>query len=95
MCVFVRISYVRHAVGATGKTGLLVVEELLNRNVEVVGLVRNQSKAEEIFSSFNNTMLQIKPCNLTDPIDVETKITGCDALIWWYVSSFSFFEFSN
>jgi len=66
--------------GATGKTGRLVVKELLHRNVEVVGLVRNKEKAQELFSS--DDKLQILQCNLTDPIDVAKAVDGCDATIW-------------
>jgi len=67
--------------GATGRTGRLVIEELLHRNVEVVGLVRNEEKAQELFSS-EDSMLQILQCNLTDPIDIGKAVDGCDATIW-------------
>jgi len=67
--------------GATGRTGRLVVKELLSRKVEVVGLVRNKEKAQELFSS-DDSMLQIQQCNLTDPIDIAKAVDGCDATIW-------------
>ena len=35
--------------GATGRTGMLVVEELLNRGVEVVALVRDLEKFNSCF----------------------------------------------
>ena len=69
--------------GATGKTGRLVVEELLKRKVEVVGLVRNKEKAQEVFSSNeDNDMLSIQECILTDQISIAKAVEGCDATIW-------------
>ncbi|OEU18477.1 NAD(P)-binding protein [Fragilariopsis cylindrus CCMP1102] len=69
--------------GATGKTGRLVVEELLKRKVEVVGLVRNKEKALEVFSSNeDNDMLSIQECILTDQISIAKAVEGCDATIW-------------
>eukprot|EP00537_Pseudo-nitzschia_pungens_P003503 CAMPEP_0172373324 /NCGR_PEP_ID=MMETSP1060-20121228/51164_1 /TAXON_ID=37318 /ORGANISM="Pseudo-nitzschia pungens, Strain cf. cingulata" /LENGTH=433 /DNA_ID=CAMNT_0013099625 /DNA_START=182 /DNA_END=1483 /DNA_ORIENTATION=- len=82
--------------GATGKTGRLVVQELLRRNVEVVGLVRNETKAAEVlvFGNYGdgdtdessidktNSMLEVKSCDLSDPAAIATAIVGCDATIW-------------
>ncbi|VEU44728.1 unnamed protein product [Pseudo-nitzschia multistriata] len=68
--------------GATGKTGKLVVEELLSRNVQVVGLVRNETKAEELYGGSPSDMLDIQVCNLSDPSSIEEALEGCDATIW-------------
>eukprot|EP00536_Pseudo-nitzschia_multiseries_P002304 jgi/Psemu1/251537/estExt_Genewise1Plus.C_300161 len=70
--------------GATGKTGKLVVEELLSRNVKVVGLVRNETKAAEAFggSSASSEMLEVQTCDLSDPSSIAQAIEGCDATIW-------------
>ena len=68
--------------GATGKTGKFVVEELLKRNVQVVGLVRNETKAAELFGSSSSDMLQIQECNLGDPAAIAKALDGCDATVW-------------
>ena len=68
--------------GATGKTGKLVVDELLNRNVQVVGLIRNETKAAELFGDYSSDMLDIKECNLANPEDIASALVGCDATIW-------------
>lgn len=66
--------------GATGRTGSLVVKELLNRGVSVVALVRNMEKANEIFS--NGDDIDIVKCNLDSESEIETAVEGCDASIW-------------
>lgn len=78
--------------GATGKTGRLVVEELIKRQIEVVGLVRNETKARELFASIvgnekdgddsPDTKFTWACCDLTDPVDIAKKVKGCDAAIW-------------
>lgn len=68
--------------GATGKTGKLVVEELLKRNVKVVGLVRNETKAAELFGDFSSDVLEIQKCNLSDKNEIANALEGCDATIW-------------
>ncbi len=67
--------------GATGKTGKLVVDELLSRNVKVLGLVRNETKAAEIFGDYSAD-LEIKTCNLADSEEIGAALEGCDATIW-------------
>ena len=67
--------------GATGKTGKLVVDELLSRNVKVLGLVRNETKAAEIFGDYSSD-LEIKTCNLSDSEEIGSALEGCDATIW-------------
>ena len=68
--------------GATGKTGKLVVDELLSRNVKVLGLVRNETKAAEVFADYSKDTLEIQICNLSDPEEIVAALEGCDATIW-------------
>ena len=75
--------------GATGKTGKLVVEELLQRNVKVVGMVRNLTKAEEMFGKYydenddeSQNLLEITKVDLTNEEEIQTTLEGCDAVIW-------------
>jgi len=74
--------------GATGRTGYLIVQELLQRNnVEVVGLVRNMTKAEEMLpSKFNqlpyNPKLDIQKVDFTNPQQLGQAVQECDAVIW-------------
>jgi hypothetical protein len=67
-------------VGATGRTGKFVVEELLKRNVEVVAMVRTIEKAKETFQPDPN--LNIIQCDLTNEKEIETSLNGCDSTIW-------------
>jgi uncharacterized protein YbjT (DUF2867 family) len=67
--------------GATGRTGRLVVEELLNRGVEVVAMVRDMKKAEEAFPSKSNS-LTIQECNLVSEEAISASLKDCDAAIW-------------
>lgn len=68
--------------GATGKTGMLVVEELIKRNVQVLGLVRNETKAAERFGGYSSDTLEIQKCDLADPEAIGRALAGCDATIW-------------
>ena len=68
--------------GATGKTGKLVVDELLNRNVKVIGLIRNETKAAELFGDYSVDMLELHECNLADPDAISSRLVGCDAVVW-------------
>lgn len=69
--------------GATGKTGSLVVKELLRRNASVVALVRDQEKAEKLFSDTTSAdKLKIIQCDLTDEKAIADAINGVDAAIW-------------
>ena len=54
--------------GATGRTGSLVVEELRRRNVEVVALVRDLEKANNLFS---DEAVSIVKCNLASESEIE------------------------
>jgi hypothetical protein len=78
--------------GATGKTGSLVVQELLDRGVaKVVAVVRNVTKARQVFSIDENEKedgrLVIVECNLADEADIVKVFTTTtslpvDATIW-------------
>ena len=68
--------------GATGRTGRLVVQELLDRNVEVLALVRDSDKATEVFSSKKDKSLEIQVCDLTNEKQIQKTLQGCDAAIW-------------
>jgi hypothetical protein len=69
--------------GATGRTGRLVVQELLDRGVEVVAMVRDLDKANEILSSDKSSpTLWIQKCDLCSEKQVSDIVSGCDAAIW-------------
>ena len=80
-------------VGATGRTGRYVVQELLDRGAqEVVALVRSQSKAQSVFSGeedpsfrlddMNNGKLKFVECDLTNARSIEQALQGMEAAIW-------------
>ena len=66
--------------GATGRTGRYVVEELLSRGVNVVAMVRDLDKANDVLKDLPN--LQIVQCDLTQSDQIKSHVTGCDAAIW-------------
>lgn len=70
--------------GATGRTGSLVVQELIDREVPVVAMVRSTEKANEVFgaAASRSPLLQVMPCDLTSASQVSNAIQGCDAAIW-------------
>jgi len=77
--------------GATGRTGYLIVQELLksteHKNVQVVGLVRNITKAEEMLPSKFNSIryepnLEVKQVDFSNPTKLQQAVDGCDAVIW-------------
>jgi hypothetical protein len=67
--------------GATGKTGRLVVQELLDRGVQVLGIVRSLEKAEETFPD-EVSNLEISKVDLTNGEEIASALNGCDAIIW-------------
>lgn len=67
--------------GATGRTGSLVVQELLNRGVSVVALVRNLDKAEETLPTSSANLKVIK-CDLGNEGDIKQAVASTDAAIW-------------
>jgi NADPH:quinone reductase-like Zn-dependent oxidoreductase len=67
--------------GATGRTGRLVVQELLDRQVPVVAMVRSMDKAKETFPDKVDN-LDIVPCDLTSETAIASALKGCDAVIW-------------
>ena len=70
--------------GATGRTGRLVVQQLLDRGVsQVLALVRDEEKAKQVFS--NNPLpknLKIIPCDLSKEADILKALEPADAAIW-------------
>lgn len=68
--------------GATGRTGMLVVEELLNRGVEVVALVRDLEKADEVLRKDNDGLLTVVKCDLLSKKSVKEAVKDCEAGIW-------------
>ena len=67
--------------GATGRTGRLVVEELLSRDVQVKAMVRSLEKAKETFP-VERSDLEILKCDLTSEADIKEVLMNCDAVIW-------------
>lgn len=67
--------------GATGRTGSLVVEELVKRNVNVVALVRNVEKAKEQLP-YEDSQVKIVQCDLGKENQIQDALVGCDAAIW-------------
>jgi hypothetical protein len=72
--------------GATGRTGSLVVKELLDRGNKVVAIVRDMEKAKKTFPSDDKTASSIKivKCDLGSEEDIIASISEyeCDAAIW-------------
>jgi len=67
--------------GATGKTGSLVVDELLSRGDSVIALVRNMEKAKDMLPT-SNDRLKIILCDLSSEQDIISCVSGADAAIW-------------
>jgi nucleoside-diphosphate-sugar epimerase len=68
--------------GATGRTGQLVVEELLQRGTtSVLALVRDPEKAAALFNNHKKN-LQIITCDLTNETQVGGALATADAAIW-------------
>lgn len=70
--------------GATGRTGRLVVEELVRRKKKVVALVRDMDKAKEVLLSdtATTTVVNCVQCNLLSSNEMENALKECDAVIW-------------
>lgn len=72
--------------GATGRTGSLVVQELLGRGNNVIAMVRDLEKAKDTFPSNDEILstLKVVKCNLgSEPDIIDTiKQNKCDAVIW-------------
>jgi len=68
--------------GATGRTGRLVVDQLLKKGVSnVIALVRDFKRAEEVFTDPPSN-LQIIKCDLDNPAEIRDAIQQADAAIW-------------
>lgn len=75
--------------GATGRTGRLVVQRLLEReSVLVIALVRDLIKAKETLPS-DNSNVSIVQCDLSNPEDIKsgttTDITGFMLLLMAFI----------
>lgn len=58
--------------GATGRTGRLVVQKLLEKgSVQVVALVRDLNKAKEALP-YDNSNISILKCDLSNPEDIKS-----------------------
>lgn len=68
--------------GATGRTGRFVVQELLDRGVQqVVAVVRNEQKAQELYPD-PPANLEIVTCDLAKSEEIQQVMKGCDSAIW-------------
>ena len=68
--------------GATGRTGQLVVQELLARGVpNVVALVRDEAKFAKIFPDAPDNLACVK-CDLANPQAIRDAVEDADAAIW-------------
>jgi NAD(P)-dependent dehydrogenase (short-subunit alcohol dehydrogenase family) len=69
--------------GATGRTGSLLVQELLDRGNNVVAIVRDERKAKETLPTEGDN-LKIVKCDLSSEKDIISTVNGnsCDAAIW-------------
>jgi len=72
--------------GATGRTGIKVVEELLDQGKEVVALVRDLEKAKEKLPCDSDEdfvpQLTVRICDLNSEKEIRKAVDGCDAAIW-------------
>mmetsp|Transcript_27537 Transcript_27537/g.40683 ORF Transcript_27537/g.40683 Transcript_27537/m.40683 type:complete len:378 (+) Transcript_27537:57-1190(+) len=69
--------------GATGRTGSLVVQELIDRGVNVVAMVRDLEKASDVLGPIKEG-LEILRCDLSSPEEINqcSALKECDAAIW-------------
>lgn len=65
--------------GATGKVGRLVVQELVDQKVPVRALVRNASKASEVL--VQSPLVSIFEGDINDDKSVYQPLMGCDSVI--------------
>ena len=69
--------------GATGRTGRMVVEELLARGItDVVALTRDEAYAAEVFPQPQPDNLQLTKCDLSNERELKNVMEGVDAVIW-------------
>lgn len=67
--------------GATGRTGKLVVDELLDRGIDVVAIVRSAQKAENELP-YQDPKVTIVQCDLSSEREIASSIEGCDSVFW-------------
>jgi hypothetical protein len=69
--------------GATGRTGRLVVQKLLDRGVpKVVAIVRDTARAKELLPYPPPENLEIVTCDLSQPSQITQVPNRVDAVIW-------------
>lgn len=66
-------------VGASGATGRLLVEQLLNRGENVKAVVRSPEKLNEFLNHVNLTIIRASVLELSDA-EMASHIKGCDAV---------------
>ena len=64
--------------GATGRTGVGVVEELLRRNLGVRCVVRNETKAADVLPAG----VEVVTADFEDASSVAAAVAGADACVW-------------
>lgn len=64
-------------VGATGRTGRRIVEELVQRQIPVVAAVRDRQKAEGLFPAG----VEIKLANVNQPESLAAAIADCTVVL--------------
>ncbi len=68
-------------VGATGKTGRLVVEQLLAKNHQVRVVARSSHRlSAEVLENPNTTVIEASVLDLTDQ-EMAEQVKGCDAVV--------------
>ena len=69
-------------VGATGKTGRLVVEQLLAKNHLVRVVVRSSHRLpSEVLENPNSTVIEASVLDLTDQEEMAEHVKDCDAVV--------------
>jgi biliverdin reductase/flavin reductase len=63
--------------GATGASGLQLIEQALARGFKVTAPVRNPKKLEHI----ENENLQVIQCDLMNPLELTKHLEGCTAVL--------------
>ncbi len=72
-------------IGATGRTGVEIVLQLLNKDEKVIALVRSEDKAYDVFSSVPRNQRQnltIKQVDLKSVESLKNEIESCKSVIF-------------
>lgn len=68
--------------GPTGRTGRLVVEELLSKGHKVTAIMRNTTKASEVLPASEAVVCKQLDLATADGASMAEACSGADALIW-------------